>query len=485
MTTRDKGASSRRPPLRVITIGLLLAAAIFAFDLSLPLGVAGGVPYVALVLVGLWSRWPHYLLWLALLGTVLTILGYALSPAGGVEWVVLTNRGLALFAIWATALLAFQHKQSAERLRYSESRLFAIFDSAVDGIITIDERGIIETMNPAVLHIFGYESDEIVGRNINLLMPELDRGRHDSYIASYVNGGKAKILGIAREVMGVRKDGTTFPMDLSVSEARLGDDRKFMGMVRDATLRKQGEEALRASRDRLRVQARRLAEANTALSEYASAVSHDLKAPLRAMHNYADFLCEDLGRTVNEEQRSFLDGLTKAVAEAEELVDDLLTYGQISTKSATIEKVDLGEAIRDAVAALRLADDVEVEIAKDWPIIECSPSLLRQIIQNLVSNGIKFSETDRKTVRLANAVRDDGMCDILVADNGIGIESRFHERIFQMFQRLHTRSEYDGTGIGLAIVRRAANRLGGNVRVESEPGKGSTFVVSLPLSRAE
>ncbi len=376
------------------------------------------------------------------------------------------------------AALDIAHECNAISAHRAPERLSAYCSSA-------DERGIIETINPAALKIFGYGSDEVVGRNLSVLMPEPDRSRHDAYLASYVGGGEAKIIGIGREVTGARKDGTTFPMDLSVSEARPGDERKFVGIVRDVTVRKQAEEALRVSHDRLDVQAKRLAEANTALSEYTSAVSHDLKAPLRAMHNYTDFLREDLGRTVNEEQQVFLDGLTKAVGEAEELVDDLLTYGQISMKPASIEKVDLGRTVREVIAALQLADDVEVEIAKGWPVVECSASLLRQIIQNLVSNGIKFNESDTKTMRLAYDVRNNGTCDILVTDNGIGIESRFRERIFQIFQRLHTKSEYNGTGIGLAIVRKAANRLGGGVRVESEVGKGSTFIVSLPLRSGE
>ncbi len=485
MTALAADDPSLRVPFGVAGLSVALATVTFAFDVAMPLGVAGGVPYVALVLVGLWAPWRPYLLLLALAGSVLTVLGYLLSPPGGVEWVVFVNRGLALFAIWTTALLAFERKQSEERLRHSEGRHRAVLDGAVDGIITIDARGTIETVNPAIERIFGYKQDEIVGRNVKVLMPEPDRGKHDDYMARYLGGGEARIIGIGREVMAARKDGTIFPMDLSVNGVRLGDERKFVGILRDVTLRKRAEQALRAAHDRLDRQATRLAQANEALAEYASAVSHDLKGPLRAMRNYADFLREDLEHMVDEDQLGYLDGLGKAVGEAEDLVDDLLSYGQVSTRAAPFEEVDLGPAVRDMIGALALPDDCEIEVAEDWPTIETSLPLLRQIIHNLISNALKFNASEQKKVHLSWRMNSDDMCDISVTDNGIGIDSQYLEQIFQIFQRLHTKSEFDGTGIGLAIVKKAADRLGGNVSVESEPGKGSTFVVSLPLKRTE
>ena len=144
------------------------------------------------------------------------------------------------------------HHRTEDALRESEKRLRAIWDAAVEGIITIDERGSIESLNPAASRIFGYTPEEIIGRNISMLMPSPDREKHDSYIANYLRTGKAKIIGIGREVVGLRKDGTTFPMDLSISEVRLSDRRLFTGIVRDITERKSAEEALRESEQRMR-----------------------------------------------------------------------------------------------------------------------------------------------------------------------------------------------------------------------------------------
>jgi PAS domain S-box-containing protein len=144
------------------------------------------------------------------------------------------------------------HQQTEAALRESEKRLRAIWETAVEGIFTIDERGSIESLNPAASRIFGYSPEEIIGRNVSMLMPSPDRERHDSYIANYLRSGKAKIIGIGREVVGQRKDGSVFPMDLSISEVRLGDRRMFTGLVRDITERKRAEEALRESEQRMR-----------------------------------------------------------------------------------------------------------------------------------------------------------------------------------------------------------------------------------------
>jgi PAS domain S-box-containing protein len=485
MSTLDWDATSKRPRAGVIAVSIAMAAAIFAFDVMLPLGVAGGVPYVALVLVGLWSPWRPLLFLLAISATMLTVVGYAISPVGGIEWMVLTNRGLALFAIWTTALLAFGYGQSELRLRDQEKRFQAVIDAAVDGIIMIDAGGNIENANPAIQTLFGYGVDQIVGQNVKLLMPEPDHSKHDDYLEAYLATGTAKVIGIGREVTGKRADGSTFPLDLSVNEMWLGKERKFVGILRDASERKKREESLRAAYERLDRQTTRLRESNQALADYASAASHDLKEPLRAIRNYADFLMEDLGDSVEAEQLTLLNGLTRAAKEAQELVDDLLSYAQVSTVAPTFEEVDLGRTVSNMVGALDLPDDAKVEVAKDWPSIPVSITLLRQIIQNLVYNGIKFNQSEQKIVQLASRSDADGMCNISIADNGIGIDSRHFEQIFQVFRRLHTRSEYAGTGIGLAIVQRAASRMGGQVRVESELGNGSTFVVSLPLNRVE
>ncbi len=228
----------------------------------------------------------------------------------------------------------------------------------------------------------------------------------------------------------------------------------------------------------------KLAAANDMLSDFAHVVSHDLKAPLRAVHNYSDFLREDLEGTLDEEQQSYLGGMTKAIGEANRLIDDMLDYSRVSSIDAPVETIDVGEFIKKMLESVSVTD--EIRFPGPCPdrchmVIEASPVLFKQIIQNLVSNAIRYNNSENKLVEIGCRATGNGMGEIFVKDNGIGIDKKYFDKIFSIFQRLHTKDEYNGTGVGLAIVKKAVSRIGGTIRVESEPGKGSTFYVSLPV----
>lgn len=221
------------------------------------------------------------------------------------------------------------------------------------------------------------------------------------------------------------------------------------------------------------------------LSQYAYVVSHDLKTPLRAIHNYADFLREDLEATLEGEQKEYLDGLNKAVSQSEELVNDLLELSRIGRRNEPTKPLDIGVFLKKLIASLDLPPDVDIVMKDDWPTIDVNPTLLRQIFQNLISNAVKFNHSPRKLVELGWFPVGDERYELFLHDNGIGIEPRYQEQIFHVFQRLHTTNEYDGTGIGLAIVKKAVSKLHGSVRVESKMGEGSTFLVTLPKTQKE
>lgn len=249
----------------------------------------------------------------------------------------------------------------------------------------------------------------------------------------------------------------------------------------EATVRQRTEELTRAHAE-LAAKAANLLETNEELSQYAFVVSHDLRAPLRAVRNYADFLREELEETLTDEQRSYFDGMTTALKFGDELVSDLLDFSRIGGGGVTTHAVSLDEFMTELKNELELAPDAELICNGGMPTVLAERTLLRQIFSNLVTNGLKFNTSSVKRVEIGLAACRDTFCEIYVRDNGIGIEPRYHDRIFKMFKRLHTHREFEGTGIGLAIVKKAAVKLGGSIRIESDPGGGSTFIVTLPAS---
>ena len=253
-------------------------------------------------------------------------------------------------------------------------------------------------------------------------------------------------------------------------------------LEREIAERKQSEEELRVVHLTLAQKARELEEANADLAQYAYAVSHDLKTPLRGIHHYADFLREDLDASLEGEQKAYLDGLGRAVCQAEELVDGLLELSRVGSRDLAYEAIDLGTLLHELIASLNVPEDVDIVCEGAWPTIEVEPILVRQIFQNLIINAMKFNRAPHKRVELGWYSVGEHACELFVRDNGIGIDLRYIEQIFHVFQRLHTQQEYDGTGIGLAIVKKAVSRMGGTVRVVSTPGEGSTFFVTLPLT---
>lgn len=254
----------------------------------------------------------------------------------------------------------------------------------------------------------------------------------------------------------------------------------------DITERKLAEEELRDAHQKLIKKAAELESANEDLSQYAYVVSHDIKAPLRAVRNYADFLREDLEDHLQGETKGYLDNLSKAVRHAEQLVDDLLQLSRTGRREIELEEINLNLFIPELIRSIETPEDVQINIIQGTtPFIETEPVLLKQILQNLIDNAMKFNQSAKKIIEIGWRECENNEIIFTVKDNGLGIEPRFQEKIFGTFQRLHTDKEYKGTGIGLAIVKKAVSRLGGQIRIESEPGIGSTFIVNLPQSVKE
>ncbi|AHD02142.1 sensor histidine kinase [Leisingera methylohalidivorans DSM 14336] len=452
-------------------IALLLLGAGFAFDLLTPLGIAGGLIYVTVVLGALWDDNPNTVYWYAAAATVLTLLAYALLPRTGVNaWIVLSNRGLTILALWALAM----QKAAQLSLRRKKTELTAIQDNTVEGMITISTEGTILSYNRACRKIFGYDAEEAIGRNVKFLMPEHYRTEHDGYLSNYLRTGQKKIIGTAREVEGQRKDGSIFPLDLSVSEVRVGGHLLFSGIVRDISEQKRIE----TEREQF---IKDLSRSNQDLDDFAYVASHDLRAPLRVIGNASSWLEEDLADALDDESRENLQLIRSRITRMEQLLNDLHEYSRAGRNTdARYRQLMPGAELMDEVLMLvEQPDGFTINIDPGFASIRLPNMPLKQIFANLVSNAIKHNETGTGVV---DVLLEDGggFYAFTVADDGPGIAPQFHEQIFKMFQTLKSRDVVEGSGMGLAIVKKHVENAGGTITLESSAGEGCAFRFTWP-----
>lgn len=353
-----------------------------------------------------------------------------------------------------------------ESLNESEARAQAIVNTATDAIIAIDERGIIERFNPASERLFGYTADAAIGRNVKILMPSPYHDEHDGYLAHYFSTGEKKIIGIGREVIGKRKDGTTFPIELAVSEVRSGDRHMFTGIIRDITERKNIE--------RMK-------------DEFISIVSHELRTPLTSIVGSLGLIRGGVLGELPEKIEEMIDIAHKNSDRLVRLINDILDIekieaGKIELRNEPLEVIPLIEQAIEENRAYGEEFGVAFAIEHAVPGVKVyadSDRLIR-VITNLLSNAAKFSPRG-DTVELSVS-RHDGAIRVAVSDHGPGISEEFRDRIFEKFAQADTSDarEKGGTGLGLSICKAIVERLGGRIGFDSTLGAGTTFYFDLP-----
>jgi PAS domain S-box-containing protein len=354
-------------------------------------------------------------------------------------------------------------KQAERALQESEARMRAIFETAVDAIITIDERGIIERMNPAAERLFGYPESEARGQNVSILMPAPHRAAHDGYLRHYLTTGEKRIIGKGREVEGLRRDGSVFPMDLAVTEMWLGGRRMFTGLVRDITERKRAEEKAQQL-------LQELTSANEELTNFAYVVSHDLKAPLRGIGSLADWLSHDYADKFNDEGKEHMRLLINRVHRMGALIDGILQYSRVGRIKEAAVPVKLDWVLAEVVDLLAPPPHIRITVMPGMPTVTGE------------SNAVKYMDKPQGEIEVGWT--DEGsQWRFHVRDNGPGIAERHFDRIFQLFQTLAPRDRVESTGVGLALVKKIVEMYQGRVWLESELGKGTTFYFTLPKTR--
>ncbi len=377
-----------------------------------------------------------------------------------------------------------KQRASEYALREAEERMRSVVNHIIDGIITIDERGMVESFNPAAEKTFGYPAGEVVGRNVNMLMPEPHHSGHDGYITDYFRTHQPKIIGIGREVEGLRSDGSIFPMELAVSEVNLAGRRYFTGIIRDITARKRLERELHK-------RVAELDETGHRKDEFLAMLAHELRNPLAAITTAVQLSAMS---GVQDQIDWSMEVINRQVKHLTRLIDDLLDVSRITRGKVQLrkEQIDAYPVINGALEAIRpliRQRNHELIVSLQPGLrLDADPTRLEQILVNLLTNAAKYTESGGTIWFTAGREGNDIV--IKVRDTGIGIPPEKLPQMFELFaqgDRSLARSE-GGLGIGLTLVRSLAEMHGGSATATSEgPGKGSEFLVRLPAvaARAE
>lgn len=365
-----------------------------------------------------------------------------------------------------------------EAAAVSEARLASVFNTAVDGIIVINECGQVLAFNKACEELFGYEAADLLGRNVKRIMPADYAHAHDSYIENYKSTGKKKIIGIGREVQAQHKDGTVFPIELSVGEAETPDGRQFIGILRDLRSRRRIEDRLAKTQAQL-LHVTRL----SALDEMGAAIAHELNQPLTAVLLYL----QSVSRKAKAEDSldpMILSVLDKAVREAERAGEIIQRMRQLVEKKAPErETVDVAELVSACLEMAELGSGetrsfLSSTVEPGLPPLQADPVQIRQILINLLRNAREaVADLPDKSVKLS-VTQNNGLLEFRVADNGPGVPAELVDGLFRAF----TGAKHKGVGLGLAISRSIAQNHGGDLRLEpTGPGGGASFLLTLPV----
>lgn len=382
-----------------------------------------------------------------------------------------------------------ERRKMVDALQESEAKARTIVETAVDAIICIDERGLVQSFNSAAERIFGYSAAEVIGQNINLLQPEPFHSEHDGYLRHYLESGQKKIIGKGREVTGRRKDGSQFPIDLAVSEVHLESKRLFTGIIRDITDRKLVEQELLTAKDQAEA-------ASQAKSDFLASMSHEIRTPMNAIIGMAELLDET---QLTVEQREYVQVFQSAGENLLSLINDILDISKLEAGHLELEMIDfdLREVMEKTCEILALrAHKKGLELACHLPPgtperLQGDPLRLRQVLVNLIGNAIKFTDQGDVTleVRAVQPTTLEQPLKLLfsVSDTGIGIPADQQQAIFERFTQVDasTTRQYGGTGLGLNISKRIVEAFGGKLWVESQPGQGSTFFFSCHFDLAQ
>ncbi|MGB1038439.1 MAG: PAS domain-containing sensor histidine kinase [Bacteroidia bacterium] len=369
------------------------------------------------------------------------------------------------------------HRKELEREReLSEKKLRLTIDQALDAVVTLDSEGVVLEWNMNAERIFGVLNSEAKGKKLeDLIFSDWQRKIYTRAMTNYQDTGNSSLINQRIELIGEDRYGREFPIEFSIAPIVQGKNVFYSAFIRDITERKAAEEKKASLLEEL-------GSANQELKDFAYIVSHDLKAPLRSVGSLADWLIQDYAAVLDEEGNNLLNLLRQRIRRMHNLIEGVLQYSKLGRMQNEKELVNINELLEETIDSLDAPSSCSFIVNEEMPTVFYDRIRLQQVFQNLISNAIKF--LDKPEGEIEVGMRDKGNYFVFsVRDNGPGIEDTHFQKIFQIFQTLQTRDEYESTGIGLSIVKRIVELNGGKISVESEVGVGTTFYFSVLKSK--
>jgi len=375
-----------------------------------------------------------------------------------------------------------ERRGTEEALLKSRNMLERLFETSPDAVVVVDGNGVIRKVNQQAEVLFGYMREELIGQRIESLMPERYHKRHRQHRRNYFADPRARKMGIGLELYGRNQDGREIPVDIMLNPIDTSEGTWAFAVIRDITQQKLSDAKILELNTALKTQVEQLAASNRELEAFSYSVSHDLRAPLRHIIGFVDLLNSKAMDALDEKSRHYLQVITDAAQKMGTLIDDLLAFSRMGRAEMMKKTVDFGALVRGI--AKELAEeakgrDIEWEIAP-LPAVIGDSAMLRQLVYNLLANAIKFTRPRDLAKIEVGAIEQENETHFYVRDNGVGFEAAYMNKLFGLFQRLHRPDEFEGTGVGLAIVQRIAVRHGGRAWAEGTVDGGATFWFSLP-----
>ncbi len=356
-----------------------------------------------------------------------------------------------------------------------------LLESAPDAIVIVDRFGRIEIVNAQTEKLFGYSREEMIGQPVEMLIPQRFHNTHAASWKTFSQSPHPRDMGVGLDLFGLRKDGTEFPVEVSLNPLVTGEGMLISSAIRDVTERRRIELEIHKLNAELRRKLDELSVVNKELESFSYSVSHDLRAPLRHIDGFARILKDEHAGQLDADGLRYLDRVLQSANQMGQLVDDLIHLARVGRSALVQQKVKLADIVRQAIAELpEEAEKREIEWrVEPLPEQECDPGLLKLVFVNLLSNAVKFTR-GRETAVIEVGTREiGGATAIFVRDNGVGFDPQYADKLFGVFQRLHKQEDFEGTGIGLATVQRIIRRHGGEIWAEADLGRSATFLFTL------